>query len=82
MWPEEQEFVRIVRFNATIVPLSGVGIDDSLEILASSQEILTFLWWATSSSRAWRTSGRFEGETLEPDGAKGSTGCISSSGSP
>ena len=43
MWPEEQEFVRIAaRFNATIVPLSGVGIDDSLEILASSQEILDF----------------------------------------
>ncbi|QDZ22010.1 alpha/beta fold hydrolase [Chloropicon primus] len=42
-WPEEQEFVRIAaRFNATIVTLSGVGIDDSLDILASSKEILDF----------------------------------------
>merc|ERR1712241_346921 len=42
-WPEEQEFVRIAaKFNATIVPLSGVGIDDSLNILASPKEILDF----------------------------------------
>merc|ERR1711924_101732 len=42
-WPEEQEFVRIAaKFGATIVPLSGVGIDDSVDIIASSQELLDF----------------------------------------
>merc|ERR1711985_201651 len=42
-WPEEQEFVRIAaKFNATIVPLSGVGIDDSLNVLVSPKEILDF----------------------------------------
>lgn len=40
-WPEEQEFVRIAaKFNATIVPLSGIGIDDSIDIIASSKEML------------------------------------------
>lgn len=40
-WPEEQEFVRIAaKFNATIVPLSGVGIDDSIDVVASSKEML------------------------------------------
>ena len=42
-WPEEQEFVRIAaKFNATIVPLSGVGIDDSMDIVASGNELLDF----------------------------------------
>jgi pimeloyl-ACP methyl ester carboxylesterase/1-acyl-sn-glycerol-3-phosphate acyltransferase len=40
-WPEEQEFVRIAaKFNATIVPLSGVGIDDSIDIVASGNDLL------------------------------------------
>lgn len=39
-WPEESEFVRMAaKFGATIVPLAGVGLEDSIDILLDANEI-------------------------------------------
>ncbi|EFN58302.1 hypothetical protein CHLNCDRAFT_142297 [Chlorella variabilis] len=39
-WPEKSEFIRMAaRFGATIVPFAAVGVDDSLNILADSQQL-------------------------------------------
>lgn len=33
-WPMRPEFIRLAaRFNATIVPLSAIGVDDSLSVI-------------------------------------------------
>merc|ERR1719247_1410126 len=41
-WPQEGEFVRMAaKFGATIVPFSAIGADDSVEMVASSQDLLT-----------------------------------------
>ena len=40
-WPAEGEFVRMAaKFGATIVPFSAIGADDSVEMVASSQDLL------------------------------------------
>jgi len=40
-WPEKVDFVRTAaRFNATIVPVSAVGMVDSVNVLAEPQELL------------------------------------------
>eukprot|EP00667_Euglena_gracilis_P002325 EG_transcript_2327 len=40
MWPDKAEFVRIAaRFGATIVPLSAVGADDSIEVVLDGNEL-------------------------------------------
>ncbi|KAI7839273.1 hypothetical protein COHA_006971 [Chlorella ohadii] len=39
-WPEKSEFIRMAaRFRATIVPFAAVGVDDSLNIIADSQQL-------------------------------------------
>ncbi len=41
LWPEKVDFVRTAaRFNATIIPLSSVGMADSLNILLDPEEIV------------------------------------------
>lgn len=40
-WPDKTDFVRIAaKFNATIVPLSAVGMVDSVNVLAEPQEVM------------------------------------------
>ena len=40
-WPQQPELVRLAaRFNATIVPVSGLGGDDSFRFLVDTEEIL------------------------------------------
>ena len=40
-WPSNQEIVRVAaRFNAVIVPISGVGADESAWVVADAQEQL------------------------------------------
>lgn len=42
LWPEKVDFVRTAaRFNATIVPLSAVGMADSINILLDREQILS-----------------------------------------
>ena len=44
-WPEKVDFVRTAaRFNATIIPLSAVGMADSLNILLEPSEIVDLPW--------------------------------------
>lgn len=40
-WPQKSEFVRMAaKYNAIIVPFAGIGVDDGLNILLDSDEIL------------------------------------------
>eukprot|EP00930_Biecheleria_cincta_P035546 TRINITY_DN24447_c0_g2_i1.p1 TRINITY_DN24447_c0_g2~~TRINITY_DN24447_c0_g2_i1.p1 ORF type:complete len:723 (-),score=123.82 TRINITY_DN24447_c0_g2_i1:31-2199(-) len=39
-WPQKTDFVRVAaRFNAVVVPFAGVGVDDNLKVLTTSQSI-------------------------------------------
>ena len=41
IWPEKSEFVRMAaKFNATIVTLAAVGLDESLEIVMDREDIM------------------------------------------
>lgn len=52
-WPHKSEFVRMAAlFNATILPMSSVGIDDSLEILLDSDEIAVNPWLGPAALEA------------------------------
>ena len=40
LWPERAEFIRLAaRFGATIVPVSAIGCEDGVTMLADAQEI-------------------------------------------
>ncbi|EFJ50068.1 hypothetical protein VOLCADRAFT_104015 [Volvox carteri f. nagariensis] len=53
-WPARSEFVRMAaRFGATIIPISAVGLEDSLEILMDSDDIRKSpLWGARAREQA------------------------------
>ena len=39
-WPERSEFIRMAaKFGATIVPFAGIGVEDSISIVADASEI-------------------------------------------
>ncbi|KAK3239240.1 hypothetical protein CYMTET_50824 [Cymbomonas tetramitiformis] len=42
IWPDKPEVIRMAaRFGATIVPLSAVGIDDNVDIIADAEDLLS-----------------------------------------
>lgn len=62
-WPEKVDFVRTAaRFNATIIPVSAVGMADSLNILLESSEIvnLPFIGERAKNFAANVTAARFD----------------------
>jgi hypothetical protein len=70
-WPEKVDFVRTAaRFNATIVPLSAIGVLESFNVLAEPQEIfnLPFIGELARRQNANTMSARYdqknEDETL------------------
>jgi hypothetical protein len=63
LWPEKVDFVRTAaRFNATIIPLSAVGMADSLNILLDPSEIanLPFLGERARKFTNNMTAARFD----------------------
>jgi hypothetical protein len=62
-WPEKVDFVRTAaRFNATIIPISAVGMADSLNILLEPSEIvdLPFIGERVKAFTANMTAARFD----------------------
>jgi 1-acyl-sn-glycerol-3-phosphate acyltransferase len=62
-WPEKVDFVRTAaRFNATIIPISAVGMADSLNILLDPSEVvdLPFIGEKVKSFAANVTAARFD----------------------
>ncbi|GLC75720.1 hypothetical protein PLESTF_001677300 [Pleodorina starrii] len=53
-WPSRSEFVRMAaRFGATVIPVSAVGLEDSLQILMDSDDIRRSpLWGARAREQA------------------------------
>lgn len=63
LWPEKTDFVRTAaRFNATIVPLSAIGMADSLNIILDSGEVasLPFLGERARQFAKNVTAARFD----------------------
>ncbi len=56
-WPQKPEFVRMAaRFNATVVPISTVGFEDSIQLLVDSDEMKTnpfFGGWCDVPGSLW-----------------------------
>ena len=62
-WPEKTDFVRTAaRFNATILPLSAIGMVDSVNVLAEPQQIIDipFLGSQLRSLNSNISSARFD----------------------
>jgi hypothetical protein len=69
-WPEKVDFVRTAaRFNATIIPVSSVGMADSLNILLASSEYLDFplVGDRVKALAANMTSARFDAANGDED---------------